>query len=470
MHIKGPKAKVTKISHDKSVHGPLTAQRSEALSGELTLPGDKSISHRALMLGTLAVGETVIDGLLEGEDVLGTATAMSALGAEVEPDPSVPGRWRVWGRGLGGLQEPEDMLNLGNSGTGARLLLGVLAGHPITTVMTGDASLRGRPMGRVCRPLEMMGAHFLARAGDRLPLTVVGSADLMPLRYILPVASAQVKSAILLAGLTAPGETTVIEPQATRDHSENMLRHFGAQVSVEAGPEGQEITLVGQPELTGQSVTVPVDPSSAAFPVVAALLCPGSNLRLPGVGVNPLRSGLFDALIAMGADISFENRREQGGEPLADLVIKASDLQGIDLSGERAPSMIDEYPILAVAAACAQGRSVLSGLEELRVKESDRLAATARLLSGCGVEVTEGADSLTIEGCGGPPPGGNTQPLATELDHRIAMSALVLGLAAERPVTIDDGSPIATSFPGFVGLMQSLGAQINGVSSGVAQA
>ncbi len=435
---------------------PLTAQPSEALTGSAQIPGDKSISHRALMIGALAVGETTIRGLLEGEDVLRTAAAMTALGAEIHRGDD--GAWRVWGRGLGGLTAPDQVLDLGNSGTGARLLMGILAGHPVTATLTGDASLRARPMARVIAPLGEMGARFVAREGGRLPLTVTGAARPSPLRYRLPVASAQVKSAILLAGLNAPGRTTVIEPVPTRDHSELMLRHFGATVTVEETEEGRAIAVTGQPELRGRPIEVPADPSAAAFALVAALILPGSELRLPGVGVNPHRAGLFQTLQEMGAALSLENRRERAGEPVADLVARAGPLEGIEVPAARAPSMIDEYPVLAAAAACARGRTVMNGLGELRVKESDRLAAVARGLAACGVEVEEGEDRLVVHGCGGRPPGGAT--IETGLDHRIAMSFLVLGLAAERPVTIDDAATIETSFPGFAKLMTALGAKI----------
>jgi len=439
---------------------PMTGRPSAALSGSVRLPGDKSISHRALMFGALAVGETTIDGLLEGEDVLRTAAAMRALGAEIERDKK--GCWRVWGRGIGALAEPDDVLDMGNSGTGARLLLGILASHPLTAVLTGDASLRRRPMARVTEPLSTSGAVFIAREGGRLPLTVIGARDPLPLDYRLPVPSAQVKSAVLLAGLNAPGETRVVEREATRDHSERMLGHFGATLRrQEIDDEGQralEIVLTGQPELTGQAVRVPADPSSAAFPLVAALLLPGSEVRLTAVGMNPLRSGLVTTLQEMGGDITIENAREEGGEPVADLVVRGSRLKGVEVPAERAPSMIDEYPILAMAAAAAQGRTVMHGLGELRVKESDRLAAVARGLARCGVAVEEHPETLAVERRGGRPPGGNNQPIETELDHRIAMSFLVLGLAAERPVLIDDVTPVSTSFPDFAPLMQGLGA------------
>jgi 3-phosphoshikimate 1-carboxyvinyltransferase len=432
----------------------------EALTGTARVPGDKSISHRALMIGALAVGESELHGLLEGEDVLRTATALRALGAEIERGGD--GVWRVRGRGIGGLSAPDDVLDMGNSGTGARLLMGVLASHPLTAVLTGDASLRSRPMARVAAPLVEMGARITAREGCRLPLTVIGTGDAMPICYRLPVPSAQVKSAILLAGLNAPGKTTVIEPRATRDHSELMLRYFGAELETEASEDGLAITLTGQPELTGRRVRVPADPSSAAFAAVAAVLLPGSKVCLPDVGINPHRCGLFETLREMGADLSFARRREEAGEPVADILVgggvTGGPLTGIEVPASRAPSMIDEYPILAMAAACARGTTTMHGLGELRVKESDRLAAVARGLAACGVAVEEGADSLVVHGLGGRPPGGAT--IASGLDHRIAMSFLVLGLVAEQPVGIDDGAPIETSFPGFVNLMASLGAKI----------
>lgn len=438
----------------------MTARPGTALSGSVRLPGDKSISHRALMFGALAVGETVIDGLLEGEDVLRTAAAMRALGAEIERDAA--GRWHVWGRGIGALAEPEDVLDMGNSGTGARLLLGILASHPLTAVLTGDASLRKRPMARVTEPLSACGAAFITREGGRLPLTVIGARDPLPLDYRLPVPSAQVKSAVLLAGLNAPGETRVVEREATRDHSERMLAHFGAVIRRreidDEGHAAQEIVLVGQPELAGRAIRVPADPSSAAFPLVGALMLPGSEVHLAAVGMNPQRTGLITTLKEMGGDITVENAREEGGEPVADLVVRGSHLHGVEVPAGRAPSMIDEYPILAMAAAAAEGRTVMHGLGELRVKESDRLAAVARGLARCGVGVREQPETLTVEGCGGRPPGGNNEAIETELDHRIAMSFLVLGLAAERPVLIDDMTPVATSFPDFAGLMQGLGA------------
>jgi 3-phosphoshikimate 1-carboxyvinyltransferase len=426
------------------------------LSGRVRVPGDKSISHRALMLGALAVGRTEISGLLEGEDVLATAAALNALGAHAAP--AGDGKWVVDGVGVGALAEPDDLLDLGNSGTSARLLLGILATHPLTAFVTGDASLRRRPMGRVTEPLGRFGAHFLTRAGARLPLAVTGAKSPVPVEYRLPVPSAQVKSAILLAGLNTPGATTVIEPQATRDHTERMLRHFGGAVATEPAEGGRRITVDGFPELAAAPIMVPGDISSAAFPLVAALIVPGSEVTIVGVGLNPLRAGLIDCLREMGADIALVNEREEGGEPVADLRARAGRLTGADIPAERAPRMIDEYPVLAVAAACAHGRTVMRGLAELRVKESDRLAGIATGLAGCGVRVAVDGDDLVVDGDGGPPSGGAT--IATRLDHRIAMAFLVLGLAARAPVRIDDGRPIATSFPDFVGMMRGLGAVI----------
>ena len=434
----------------------LTAHPSESLEGPARVPGDKSISHRSLMIGALAVGESRIEGLLEGEDVMATAAAMRALGAEIER--GADGTWFVWGRGIGGLIEPAQVLDLGNAGTGARLLLGLLASHPLSAVLTGDASLRSRPMGRVAAPLREMGAQIFAREGCRLPLTVLGTGEALPITYALPVASAQVKSAVLLAGLNAPGTTSVIEPEPTRDHTERMLRSFGARLEVSEGEDGRVAALSGQPELNGQALSVPADVSSAAFPLVAAAILPGSRVTLAGVGMNPHRTGLIDTLKEMGARIESRNPREAGGEPVADLAIEAASLQGVEVPAERAPSMIDEYPILAVAAACARGRTVMRGLAELRVKESDRLSAVARGLAACGVAVEEGRESLTVEGKAGRVPGGAT--IAAALDHRIAMSFLVLGLAAEQPVTVDDAAPIETSFPGFADLMTGLGARL----------
>jgi 3-phosphoshikimate 1-carboxyvinyltransferase len=437
---------------------PLISRRADSLSGSAKVPGDKSISHRALMFGALAVGESRVEGLLEGDDVLRTAAAMRALGAEVERLDD--GSWRLWGRGVGGLREPDDLLDLGNSGTGARLMMGLVATHPFTTFFTGDASLRSRPMKRVSEPLSRMGARFVTREGGRLPAALVGTDKPVPITYELPVASAQVKSAILLAGLNTPGETTVIEREATRDHTELMLRNFGATVTVEPREDGaRRITVTGFPELTGRHVVVPADPSSAAFPAVAALLVPRSEIRLAGIGMNPLRTGLFRTLAEMGADIGYENPRTEGGEQVADLVVRSSVLSGIDVPAERAPSMIDEYPILAVAAAFAGGTTRMFGLSELRVKESDRFAATLLGLQACGVKAEAEGDTLIVHGTGRPPAGGAT--IAVDLDHRIAMSFLVLGMASAEPVAVDDAEAVDTSFPGFVDLMNGLGARIS---------
>ena len=434
---------------------PQTSRRPAApLTGTITVPGDKSISHRALMFAGLAVGETRISGLLEGEDVLRTAAAMRALGATVER--TGPGAWRASGPGIGGLQSPDDVLDMGNSGTAARLLCGILASHDIFAVMTGDASLRRRPMRRVIDPLGATGAVFAAREDGRLPLSVRGAAEAMPLSYRLPVASAQVKSALLLAGLNARGMTEIEEPEPTRDHSENMLRHFGAEIEVAAHGTGKLIRLRGQPELRGADVVVPGDPSSAAFPIVAALIVPGSRVTIGGVGLNPLRTGLFLTLREMGAAIEIVNAREAGGEAVGDLIVTGSDLRAVDVPAERAPSMIDEYPILAVACAMARGTSRLRGLAELRVKESDRLAATLAMITANGVKAHVEDDDLIIAGGGAR--GGAT--VATHMDHRLAMSALVLGLATETPVAIDDASFIDTSFPGFLPLMRGIGAAI----------
>lgn len=428
------------------------------LSGAIAVPGDKSISHRALILGALAIGESRIQGLLESDDVLATAAALRQLGAEIERGDD--GVWRIFGRGVGGLAEPTSVLDMGNSGTAARLLMGVAASHPFKTTFSGDASLSSRPMERVMTPLRLMGAQFTARDGGRLPITVSGSATPIPITYELPVASAQVKSAVLLAGLNTPGLTTVVEPQPTRDHSERMLAHFGAEVSVEETSEGgRTIILAGQPELTGHELSVPGDFSSAAFVMVAALLRPQSRVELTGVGLNPLRTGLLQTLLEMGAAISISNKRPEGGEPVGDLVVESSALQGITVPAERAPSMIDEYPVLAVAAACAEGETRLQGLSELRVKESDRLAAIAKGLAAAGVEVSETEDSLAIRGTGRVAGGARIE---AALDHRIAMAFMVLGMAAEQPIKIDDGATIDTSFPGFTGLMNGLGANIEG--------
>lgn len=431
-----------------------SAKISPALAGTVTVPGDKSISHRALILGGIAVGETEVTGLLEGDDVLHTAECMRRLGATVTRLGD--GHWRVQGVGVGGLIEPADILDMGNSGTGARLLMGLVAGHPITAIFTGDASLNRRPMARVTEPLSRMGASFVGRAGGKLPMAVIGARDPMPIEYRLPVASAQVKSAILLAGLCAPGETTVIEPEPTRDHSERLLGHFGAEVRiVDAADGSRHVTLSGQPELVAAPVVVPGDPSSAAFPIVAALIVPGSDIVVRNVGLNPLRIGLFDTLIEMGARIDYLERRVAGGEPVADLRVRHSELKGVTVPAGRAPSMIDEYPVLAVAAAFAKGTTRMEGLAELRVKESDRLAAVAAGLAANGVTHEAGPDYLIVTGKGAVPGGGT---VATHMDHRIAMSFLVMGLASAQPVTVDDNHMIDTSFPDFGGLMASLGA------------
>jgi 3-phosphoshikimate 1-carboxyvinyltransferase len=401
------------------------------------------------------VGRTRISGLLEGEDVLRTAAAMRALGAEVVREGA--GVWQVRGQGRGRLTEPADVLDMGNSGTAARLICGILGSHPIFAVLTGDASLRGRPMKRVTDPLSACGARFTGRAGGRLPLAIEGAAEPRPLDYRLPVASAQVKSAVLLAGLNAAGETRVEEPEATRDHTENMLRHFGADVSVTVQGSGRLIRLQGKPALSAADVVVPGDPSSAAFPLVAALVVPGSEVTIAGVGLNPLRTGLFTTLLEMGADLSISGERIEGGEPVGDLTVRQGDLRAVEVPRSRAPSMIDEFPVLAVAAAFARGSSRFRGLSELRVKESDRLAGTAALLAVNGIGVDIEGDDLIVHGMGGAaPPGGGM--VLTHMDHRIAMSALVLGLGARSPVTVDDASFVDTSFPGFADLMRSLGA------------
>ena len=437
-------------------HVPLTARRNGPLSGTVRVPGDKSISIRALLLGALTVGATRVDGLLEGADVLNTAKALHALGAGIERTGDR--QWLIHGVGVGGFAEPAKALDFGNSGTGCRLALGAVAGCPITATFDGDASLRSRPMQRVLDPLQRIGARTLACENGRLPLTLIGARDPIPIVFQPPVPSAQLKSATLLAGLAAPGETVVIEAEATRDHTEKMLAHFGAEVRVEALGGGRRITLRGQPELAPRPVTVPADPSSAAFPLVAALLVPGSDVILHGVMMNPLRTGLMTTLTEMGAAIEPIEMRNEGGEDVADLRIRACGLHGVEVPAARAPSMIDEYPILAVAAAFAEGTTVMRGLKELRVKESDRLAATAALLRANGVEVAIDGDDLIVRGRGRPSGGGQ---VTTHMDHRIAMSAIVLGLGSERPVRIDDGTFIATSFPGFVELMRSLGAELS---------
>jgi 3-phosphoshikimate 1-carboxyvinyltransferase len=443
---------------DHTAKSPLTARRAGALKGRARVPGDKSISHRALIFGALTVGETRVSGLLEGEDVLNTGKAMRALGATVER--VAEGRWRVHGVGVGGFRAPEGVLDFGNSGTGCRLVMGAVAGCPVTATFDGDASLRTRPMKRIFDPLGLIGAHVLSVTdGGRLPLTLAGARDPIPIVYRTPVPSAQIKSAVLLAGLAAPGETTVVENEASRDHTERLLKHFGAEVRVEAeGAQGRKITLRGESELAPAPVVVPADPSSAAFPLVAALLAPKSEVILTDVMTNPLRTGLIVTLREMGADIEALDLRSDGSEEMADLRVRASALRGVEVPAPRAPSMIDEYPVLAVAASFAQGTTVMRGLKELRVKESDRLAAIAAGLAANGVEVEIEGDDLIVHGKGRVPGGGT---VVTHMDHRIAMAFLVMGLASDKPVRVDDAAIIATSFPGFPALMRALGADLS---------
>ena len=436
----------------------MTSYACGPLNGHAEVPGDKSISHRSLILGALSVGETKISGLLEGQDVLDTAKAMRAFGAEVTDLGE--GNWSVHGVGVGGFAEPENIIDCGNSGTGVRLIMGVMATSPITATFTGDASLNGRPMARVIDPLSEFGCQSVGRKGGRLPMTLVGAADPVPVRYVVPVPSAQVKSAVLFAGLNAPGKTVVIEKEATRDHTERMLAGFGAEITIEETDEGRVITLTGQPELKPQTIAVPRDPSSAAFPVCAAIIVPGSDVLVPGIGLNPTRAGLFTTLREMGADLTYENEREEGGEPVADLRARFSpDLHGIEVPVERAASMIDEYPVLSVVASFASGKTHMPGVKELRVKESDRIDAMATGLRANGVDVDEGPDWWSVHGLGhGNVKGGAT--CVSHLDHRIAMSFMIMGMAASNPVSLDDGGPIATSFPIFEGLMGGLGADI----------
>ncbi len=438
---------------------PLTARCSGPIAGQIRVPGDKSISHRALILAAMTVGESTVSGLLEGEDVLNTAKAMGALGAKVERLGE--GNWRIHGVGVGGFAQPAEALDFGNSGTGCRLAIGAVAGCGITVTFDGDASLRSRPMKRVLDPLAKMGARVVSAAeGGRLPLTLQGAVDPLPLEYESPVPSAQLKSAVLLAGLAAPGETTVIEAEATRDHTEKLLKHFGAKIVTKPhGEHGRRITLQGQPELEPAHVAVPADPSSAAFPMVAALIVPGSDLTLEGVMLNPLRTGLFTTLREMGANIEERDKKDEG-EETANLRVRTSALKGVDVPAARAPAMIDEYLILAVAAAFAEGDTRMNGLKELRVKESDRLEATADMLRVNGVKVDIEGDDMIVHGMGatGVPGGGEVK---THMDHRIAMSALMMGLASISPVRIDDSAFIATSFPGFVETMRKLGADLS---------
>ncbi len=436
----------------------IIANLSTNLTGSITIAGDKSISHRSIILGALSIGETTVDGLLESQDILATISAMQAFGAEIEKKADK--KWHINGLGVGGLDEPEKVLDLGNSGTGVRLILGVAAGNPITSFFSGDESLSRRPMARVLKPLEMMGASFTSRTGGLLPLSCTGPQTLQPIDYSLPVASAQVKSAILLAGLNTPGKTIVREPTPTRDHTERMLKQFGSEISIETDDESQNIiTLKGESELTGQDIVVPGDPSSAAFPMVAGILAEDSRIEIKNVGINPLRFGLFEILNEMGAKTELIQKHDGVGEPIADIVVKTSKLKGVTVPASIAPRMIDEYPILAVAAACASGTTRMLGLQELRVKESDRLAAMANGLKACGVTVEETSDSLTVHGTGGQIEGGAR--IQTQLDHRIAMSFLTLGLRAKNPIIIDNGTTINTSFPGFVETMKSLGANLN---------
>jgi 3-phosphoshikimate 1-carboxyvinyltransferase len=431
---------------------PLAAERASVLAGTVRVPGDKSISHRALMFGALATGITRIRGLLEAEDVINTAHAVTALGAPAQKKGHT---WEVTGRGVGGLVEPAGPLDFGNSGTGTRLMFGLIAGHAIEVKFTGDASLSRRPMGRVLNPLRQMGLEIVDNK-NTLPLTVRGTDQLVPMEYVLPVPSAQVKSAILIAGLHAAGETTVVEKEATRDHTERMLRYFGAEVRTEKGAGGTRITVKGDGELEGRAVTVPGDPSSAAFLIAAAMLVPGSDVTVEGILFNPTRTGFYKTLQEMGADITLLNMREEGGEPIADIRARFSRLKGVRVPPERAPSMIDEYPVLAAVAAFADGTTRMEGLAELKVKESDRLAATAAGLAANGVEAKVEGDTLIVTGSKTVKGGGT---VATHLDHRIAMAFLTLGLASERPVTVDDSRVIATSFPEFRGLMEQLGAR-----------
>ena len=436
---------------------PLMARRNGPLAGRARVPGDKSISIRALILGALTVGETRIEGLLEGEDVINTAQTLRALGADLQRTGER--QWRVRGVGVGGFAEPRTTLDFGNSGTGCRLMLGAVAGCPVTATFDGDASLRTRPMRRILDPLERMGARTLASTNGRLPLTLAGARDPIPIEFKSSVPSAQLKSAALLAGLAAPGETVVIEAEATRDHTEKMLAHFGAQVRVKLeGPHGRRVTLTGQPELAPAPIVVPADPSSAAFPLIAALIVPGSDVLLDGVMMNPLRTGLITTLGEMGASIEQLDARKEGGEDVADLRVRAGALRAVEVPAERAPSMIDEYPVLAMAAAFAEGTTVMRGLKELRVKESDRLAATAALLRANGITVEIDGDDLIVHGKGRAAGGGT---VVTHMDHRVAMAAMVLGLASDKPVQIDDGTFIATSFPGFVELMRTLKADLS---------
>lgn len=437
---------------------PRSFSASVPLKGRIAIPGDKSISHRSLMLSALAIGTSRVTGLLEGHDVLATAAAMRAMGASIERLDH--GEWVIDGVGVGGLLQPREALDMGNSGTSTRLLMGLVASHPITVTFVGDASLSGRPMGRVIEPLSQMGADFTSSPGGRLPLMVRGFAPAIPLSYRLPVASAQVKSAVLLAGLNTPGITEVIEPVPTRDHSERMLRGFGADLTVDIDADGsRHIRIRGEAELKPQTIVVPGDPSSAAFFIVAALIVPGSDVVVANVGLNPTRAGLIEVLRQMGGDIELIDAREVGGEPVADLRVRHSVLRGIDVDPAVVPSMVDEFPILFVAAALAEGRTTTTGLDELRVKESDRIAVMASGLTAIGARVTETENGLIIEGSGGELlPGGAT--VVGHLDHRICMSFAVAGLVSKAQVTIDDIAPVATSFPNFEMLLEQLQGQL----------
>ena len=434
----------------------LISTATDTLCGTINVPGDKSISHRSLIMGSLAVGESLVTGLLEGEDVLNTAAAMRALGADIYKDED--GAWHIHGVGVGGLHEPAGALDMGNSGTGARLLMGLVSTYPFSTTFIGDASLSSRPMKRVTDPLQQFGAEFHGSENGTLPLTVKGTGAPLPISYDVPVASAQVKSAVMLAALNTPGVTTVFEKKPTRDHTERMFSFFGVDTTTTPTDGGRVITVTGQPELGARNLTVPGDPSSAAFPVVAALITPGSDVTINNVGLNPDRTGLFLTLKDMGADIEFVNEREDCGEPVADLRVRHSKLKAVTVPEERAPSMIDEYPVLCIAAAFADGTTVMRGAEELRVKESDRISIMVKGLRACGIEVEEFDDGMAITGSGARPTGGAV--IETHLDHRIAMSFLTLGLQSEQPVTVDDGSVIETSFPQFRDLMNGLGAHI----------
>jgi 3-phosphoshikimate 1-carboxyvinyltransferase len=455
------------MSEQENIAGPYRASRSGPLRGKISPPGDKSISHRALLLAGMSVGETCIGGLLESHDIMATASALKQCGVTIERRPDAI--WRVVGVGIHGLAQPDNVIDMGNSGTGARLFAGLLAAHPFAVQMTGDASLRRRPMGRIIEPLTQMGAQFVGARSGQMPMTVIGAETPLSIEYQIPVPSAQVKSAILLAALHADGVSEINERRATRDHTEHMLRHFGAELTVVDtgdgrgdgsgdGSGGRTISLKGQQDLIGRDLEVPGDPSSAAFAAAAAAIIPGSEIEITGLCTNPLRTGFFRAIEKMGAELTWSAERVEGGESVADLTVRAADLHGIDVPADWAPSMIDEYPILAVAAACATGRTVMHGLGELRVKESDRLAGIATSLAACGSTVEIEGDALIIDGGGQPPPGGAT--VATSLDHRMAMAFLVLGLVSDAPIGVDDAGPIATSYPDFVASFAALGADI----------